>query len=827
MISGKRLLFDGAMGTILQERGLAPGGNPEEFCLDHPEILRGIHAQYIAAGADVITSSTFGGTRFKLPSRLSVEESNRRLARIARAAADSSGRKVFVAGSVGPSGMFLQPIGEISFEELVRAFQEQVRGLAQGGADVILAETQFDIAEARAIVAAARRECDLPVAVSMIYEDGLTLTGSDVAVCAATLANLGADLIGMNCSAGPEEMRDAAAALLSLSPAPVLIQPNAGLPLLENGVTTFPLGAEAFAARTVEFARQGAQALGGCCGTSPAHIAALRKAMDGLPAPGPRPEFSGIAVTSRSRVTRLGKGHPFCVIGERINPTGKKRLSEELVAGDFSTAYRLADEQVAVGCSILDINVGAPMADETLLLPNLASRLAARHSAPLCLDSSNPQAIIEALAAYPASPLVNSISGEEGRMELLGPVCRDLGAPFILLPLRGKKLPVTAVERIAIVEDLLERMDTLAVPRRLALVDALALTVSSSPEAARECLAFIRYCDEALGLPTTCGLSNISFGLPARGLINTGFLGLAAGAGLHSCIANPGDIRIRQTVDAINLLLGHDRDAERFIGLYAGWKEGDSPGGTERGGDAEGASGPAGGGRKDVGEKETEARPRSRDVFGTGAAGTISEELGQAVISGRREEIEALVRTALENGAEPFALVNETLIPAITAVGDKYARKEYFLPQLLRSAETMQTAFAILRPFLEKDSRTTARPPIILATVEGDIHDIGKNIVGLMLGNHGFDVVDLGKDVRAEEIVVAAVKRKARLIGLSALMTTTMTRMRDTVDLVREKNLDIKVLVGGAVVTDEFARVIGAHYAKDAVESVRLARKLL
>lgn len=811
VISGKRLLFDGAMGTILQERGLAPGENPEEFCLGRPEILRDIHAQYVAAGADVIISSTFGGTRFKLPSHLSVEESNRRLARIAREAADSSGRKVFVAGSVGPSGMFLQPLGEISFEELTRAFQEQIRGLAQGGADVILAETQFDIAEARAIVAAARRECGLPVAVSITYEDGLTLTGSDVAVCAATLANLGADLIGMNCSAGPEEMRDAAAALLSLSPAPVLIQPNAGLPLLENGVTTFPLGAEAFAARTLEFARQGAQALGGCCGTTPAHIAALKKAMDGLPATGPRPEFSGIAVTSRSRVTRLGKGHPFCVIGERINPTGKKRLSEELVAGDFSTAYCLADEQVAAGCPVLDVNVGAPMADEILLLPNLASRLAARHSVPLCLDSSHPQAIIKALAAYPASPLVNSISGEEGRMELLGPVCRDFGAPFILLPLRGKKLPVTASERIAIVEDLLDRMDALAIPRRLALVDSLALTVSSSPEAARECLAFIRYCDETLGLPTTCGLSNISFGLPARGLINTGFLGLAAGAGLCSCIANPGDLRISQTVDAINLLLGHDRDAERFIGLYAGWKEGETPGG----------------GRKAANEKETEARPRSRDVFGAGAEETISEKLGQAVIAGRREEIEALVRTALESGAEPFALVDETLIPAITEVGDKYARKEYFLPQLLRSAETMQTAFAILRPFLEKDSRTAARPPIILATVEGDIHDIGKNIVGLMLGNHGFDVVDLGKDVRAEDIVAAAVERKACLIGLSALMTTTMTRMRDTVDLVREKNLDIKVLVGGAVVTDDFARAIGAHYAKDAVETARLARNLL
>ena len=793
--SGTRLFFDGAAGTMLQARGLGPGQNPESFSLQRPDVLRGIHADYVKAGADVLTTNTFGGTRFKLPAEIDVFEFNRTMARTARAAAiDAGGRQVFVAGSVGPSGLFLRPLGEVDFEELAGAFQEQIRGLKAGGIDCLIAETQFDIAEARAIVVAARREGDFPIVVSMTYEAGRTLTGSDVEVCAATLANMGVDAIGVNCSAGPLEMRDVALDLLRCSPLPVLIQPNAGLPELKAGETVFPQPPGPFAELTAVFAAAGAH-VGGCCGTTPEHIAALRRAVLGLPDPHAGRPSSGIALTSRSQVLRIGNDEPLCIIGERINPTGKKQLIAELQAGEFSMALRLADEQVEAGARILDVNVGAPMVDEAQSLPELVARLITRHPLPLAFDSSNMDALEMALAVYPASPLINSISGEEGRMERLGPLCRDFGAPFILLPLRGKTLPVKASERIAIVEDLLARMEALRIPRRLAMVDALALAASSSLEAGRECLEFIRYCTHTLGLPTTCGLSNISFGLPARELLNAAFLGLAAGAGLCSCIANPSSARITESLDAANLLLGRDAGAEHFIARYSGWDGG--------------GSGAAAG-------KPGAAFPVPTIV------GTIED----AVIAGRGEAIEGLVEAALDAGEVPFAIVGSRLIPAIAEVGARYERKEYFLPQLVRSAETMQKAFAILRPLLEKDSGASSRPVVIMATVEGDIHDIGKNIVNLMLGNHGFEVVDLGKDVKAEHIVEEAAERGAALIGLSALMTTTMVRMKETVDLLRERGLKQKVMVGGAVVTESFARSIGAHYAADAVEAVRVAQRL-
>jgi 5-methyltetrahydrofolate--homocysteine methyltransferase len=798
-----RLLFDGAMGTMLQSRGLGAGENPEVFCLANPGILRGIHREYVAAGADVLTTCTFGGTRFKLPSGVPVGEFNRLMAGAARAAADDAGRPVFVAGSVGPTGKFLHPLGDLSFEDMVKAFQEQIRGLLEGGIDLVLAETQFDIAEARAVVIAARRECALPVAVSMTYEAGATLTGSDVAVCAATLANMGVDLVGMNCSAGPVEMRPAVDELLRSSAAPVLVEPNAGLPTLENDRTIFPLSPEEFASLTAAFAADGAQAVGGCCGTTPEHIGALRRELRSLPAPGQRPDRRGIVLTSRSQVVSVGAGRPLCLIGERINPTGKKRLSAELPVGEFGEALRLADEQVAGGAHVLDINVGAPMVDESRRLPELVSRLISRCSLPLALDSSNPEAVEKALAEYPASPLVNSISGEAGRLERLGPLCRDHGAPFILLPLRGKSLPLTARERIAIVEDLLVRMDDLRIPRFLAMVDVLALTISSSPGAARECLEFIRHCTGVLKLPTVCGLSNISFGLPARELINAGFLGMAAGAGLCACIANPGGARLMESLHAADALLGHDEGAEEFIRGYGGWK---SAGAAERSG--------------------AEARPGKGDLPSGDRVGSGPRSIEEALIAGRKEETLHMVRAALDEGGDPSLLVSGRLIPAITEVGARYERKEYFLPQLIRSAEAMQAAFAVLRPLLAADSRGLSGETVILATVEGDIHDIGKNIVGLMLGNHGFTVVDLGKDVPAADIVDAAVAHNSRLIGLSALMTTTMARMRDTVDLLRLRKTEAQGLVGGAVVPAVFAGSIGAHYARDAVDAVRLARSL-
>ncbi len=786
------LILDGAMGTQLQARGLPPGEYPEKFCLARPDVLTGIHRDYIEAGADIILTCTFGGSRFKLPQEIEPVSFNRTMAKIAKAATAEAGRKVYVAGDMGPCGHFVKPLGDITPEELYVAFREQVRGLVAGGVDLLLLETQFDLAETRIAVAAIRAECDLPVLASMTFEQDTSLTGSTPEIFAETMLNLGVDAIGINCGSGPEEMAPLVERLLACCPCPVFAEPNAGLPELVDGKTVFRLPPEPFAEKTAAFVAAGARLVGGCCGTSPAYIAALRKAVDRVERQHSDPVVStGIALTTRTNLVRVGAGEPLVLIGERINPTGKKDFQTELQSGEYTLAMHFASEQVALGAPVLDVNVGAPMVDEKVLLPGLVQRLTAQYAQPLSLDSSNTEAIIAALPYCPGSALVNSISGEGDRMEKLGPLCRQWGAPFILLPLQGRKLPVMAVERIAIIEGLIARAESLGIPRRLILVDVLALAVASKAEAAREGLKTIRWCT-ANGLPTTIGLSNISFGLPARELINTTFLSMCVGAGLSSCIANPSSTRVREVRAASDVLLGHDPDAAAFVNRYIDWTPGN------------------------VGMANTAAFTRN-----------TAKTAGEAVILGERENIIALVEQELKAGADPFDLVRRCLIPAITEVGARYERREYFLPQLLRSAETMQTAFLHLKPLLEREATAEEQHIIVIATVEGDIHDIGKNIVSLMLGNHGFKVIDLGKDVRADAIVNAAVANKADIIGLSALMTTTMTRMRDTVDLIKKKGLDMDVMVGGAVVTPAFAQSISANYSSDAVDAVRLAQSLI
>lgn len=792
LADGSILFLDGAMGTLLQGAGMPPGVAPERFCLDNPAILLDIHKSYIQAGSDIITTCTFGGNRFKLPGGMDPFETCRDLARIARDVADaatgSQGRKIFVAGDVGPCGQFLKPLGPLEPAQLIEAFSVQISGLAAGGVDIVFMETFFDIAELRAAIVAAKRVCDLPVMVSMTFEGAVSLTGSTPEVFSETVQNLQVDILGANCSLGPEEMLPVVEELLASSSTPLVVQPNAGLPELRDGRTIFPLDAERFAEKTAKFGRMGVQILGGCCGTTPEHIRKLRALAQNYKVP-PRPESSGIALTSRSSLLRLSAGSALAVIGERINPTGKPLLAQELRKGVFTEALKLADAQVKAGAAALDVNVGAPMVDEAEMLPELVCLLSSRFQQPLSLDSSNRGAIANALPYYPASCLVNSIDGEQGKMEETGFLCKMYGAPFVLLPVAGAELPIKATARIAIVEELLEKASLLGIPRRLILIDALAMAVSSSPEAARECLKVIRWCGRE-GLATTLGLSNISFGLPARALLNSTFLCMARGAGLSSCIANPSAPGLKEALDAMAALEGHDRDAENFISGYGTWRF------TARG---------------------TCPDPKKdADV----------KNLYDAVVSGDREGVVARVEQELASGANPFALVNEVLIPAINEVGSRYERKEYFLPQLIRSAETMRMAFAKLKPLLESAQAPGKKPVVVLATVEGDIHDIGKNIVSLMLGNHGFEIIDLGKDVPAATIVDEAERHKAQIIGLSALMTTTMPRMKDTVDLVRERGLPIRIMIGGAAVTPAFADAIGADaYCDDAVESVRVAQK--
>jgi 5-methyltetrahydrofolate--homocysteine methyltransferase len=560
-----------------------------------------------------------------------------------------------------------------------------------------------------------------------------------------------------------------------------------------DGATVFRLPPDPFASTVSTLAADGVACLGGCCGTTPEHIQALAALCGDRTVERPaRQDRPCLTVTSRSVAVDFGFDFPCRIIGERINPTGKAELTAQLQRLETRQVLVYAEEQTAAGADLLDVNVGAPMVDETRMLPLAVRALTSAHATPLCLDSSSADAIRAGLEAYPGSPLVNSISGEEGRMETLGPLCRDYGAPFILLPLKGRKLPVTAAERLAIIEDLLVKAESLRIPRSLILVDALALTVSSKPEAARACLEVIRHCRERWGLGSTMGLSNISFGLPARDLINSTFLAMAMGVGMTSFIANPNTARLRESLASGEVLLGRDSQASSFIAAYSGW---------------------------------TPAEPSAR----TASAASSEEEgtaVSVAVLKGHKDRIADLLAERIAGGADPFALVDGEMIPAIAKVGEKYERKEYFLPQLLLCAETMQTGFDSIKHLLVRDGEQ-ARDTIVMATVEGDIHDIGKNIVCLMLRNFGYNVVDLGKDVPAADIVAAAVEHGASVIGLSALMTTTMVRMEDTVRLVREQGLPCRVMVGGAVVTQSYADLIGAHgYSDDAVAAVRTATRL-
>ncbi|MFP4657857.1 MAG: homocysteine S-methyltransferase family protein [Desulfonatronovibrionaceae bacterium] len=791
---GNMLVFDGAMGTLLQKEGLGPGESPEDFGRKNPQAIAAVHSQYLEAGANVLTTNTFGATGYKLEPGVDVTDFNRHMAGVAR---EVAGDWAWVAGTAGPTGEMLAPLGDARFPDLVRAYKEQIKGLAQGGADFILAETHFDLSEARAVVIAAREVCDLPVAVSMTFENGTSLTGTDPLTFVDTMQNLGADIIGTNCSAGPAQFKDVVERMLVRLNTPLLVEPNAGLPELENGETVFRMGPEEFAELTAVFADMGASLLGGCCGTSPAHIRRLQEKCANkkisLPRAGQHPD---LILTSRGNSVPMGPEHPTVCIGERINPTGKKTLSAQLQEETLSEALRLAREQVEAGASILDVNVGAPMVNEARVMPRLVQELTRRHSAPLCLDSSDPAAISAALEEYPGTALINSISGEGNKMNELGPLCRKYGAAFILLPLCGGDLPVESRDRIRIIEDLLQRAQDLGIPKRLIMVDVLALAVSSKPEAARACLETIRYCRDKLGLCTTLGLSNISFGLPARELLNANFLSMAVSAGLSSCIANPNTASIREAMAASEVLMGRDPQASAFIHGYSDWRHG---GGSSTGTDP-----------------KPGAEKRERPV------------LQEAVLKGDKENIQELVQRELDSGEKPFNIVNDQLIPGIIEVGEKYEKKEYFLPQLLLSAETMQEGFARVKPHLEGGADSEKSKKIIMATVEGDIHDIGKNIVCLLLRNHGFEVIDLGKDVPAKNIVREAIEQEADIVGLSALMTTTMVRMQDTIDLLREKDTGIKVMIGGAVITEEFASRIGADgFSTDAVNAVKTAQKLV
>ncbi len=787
------ILLDGATGTELIKRGMPGGVCPEEWVLAHPEAAAAVQEEYLRAGSRIIYVPSFGANRLKLDEFGLGEQAaaiNRQLAELT--VRNLNGR-AYAFGDMAPTGQFIEPYGDLSFEDAVAVYREQAAALLEGGVAGFVVETMMDLQEARAALLAIRELCDLPVIVTMTFDQsGRTLTGCDAVCALVTLQALGADAFGCNCSTGPENMLPLIARLRDFARIPLVAKPNAGMPQLVDLKTVFDLGPEEFSVRTAAIVGAGAGLIGGCCGTTPEHIRQLGEAVRDLTPPRIAPRHTGVVSGSREyRV--LSPEQAFAVIGERINPTGKKRLQAQLLNDDLSLVREFAEEQADQGAALLDVNCGMPGIDEKELLPRMVSEIISTVPTPLCIDTTDPAAAEAALRRYPGRALFNSITAERKRLDHLLPVAARYGAMLVVLPLTEAGIPDTLEGRIEALNTIFDRAAAYGIRPCDCCIDALVMTVSANPEAARLTLDTIEYAARVLHANTVCGLSNISFGMPRRELVNAAFLGMALGRGLNMAIANPAAPGIMDLARASDVLTRRDAGMTTYLTHYA-----------ETGANAATAHAPA-----------PDATPAER-VF-------------QAVLHGHQEQIDALIQTALQSGLTASQLVNETLIPAITLVGDCFEKKEFFLPQLVQSADAMRRAMQILSPMLEiRGDGPSQRPRIILATVKGDIHDIGKNIVGLMLRNYGFDVIDLGKDVPAETILDTAESTQTTLIGLSALMTTTMTEMAHVVRLARERHLDhLRFIVGGAVLSENYAREIGASYAADALQTVKIARELV
>jgi len=787
-LSARRMaILDGATGTELVKRGMPQGVCPEQWILEHPEAITAVQQAYRDAGSQIVYVPSFGGNRLKLQEFGLAEQTadiNRRLAELSRTAV---GAETLVFGDLAPTGKFVFPIGDFPFEDAVNIYKEQVTSLLAGGVDGFVIETMMDLQEARAALLAVKESCELPVMISMTFEkNGRSLTGNDPLSALVTLQAMGADAFGCNCSTGPADMVKVIASLKPYATIPLLAKPNAGVPRLIDGKTVFSMDAEEFASHADAFLSAGANLLGGCCGTTPEHIRALAKAVADKTPEAPRIEALS-AVCSARKTRLLTVGQPFAVIGERINPTGKKALQAELRAGSLKLVREMAESQTQKGAALLDVNMGLSGIDEQAMMLKTLALLAPTVDTPLCLDSTSADVMAAALRIYPGRALVNSISAEKYRLEKMLPVAAQYGAMLILLPLTDDGIPATAAERIAVTEDIFAAVKPYGYRKEDLCVDGLIMTVSSNQEAARVSLELFEWCSRQFRVNTVCGLSNVSFGMPQRQWVNNAFLGMAIGRGLSMAIANPGDDLLMATVAAADVLNGNDRKMVAYVAKF---------------GNAETV--------KDL------AAARPDDPLGQVAA---------CVMQGDADTIADAIQQALKKGIAPGKVVDDSLIPAINRVGELFDKKTYFLPQLIMSADAMRKGFEVLEPLLAQAQTERRREKVILATVKGDIHDIGKNIVALMLRNYGFDVIDLGKDVPAEKILDEAVAAEASIVGLSALMTTTMTEMKTVIDLARTRGLaHLHFLVGGAVVDADYAASIGAVYAADAMAAVRVAR---
>ena len=785
-IGKERLYFDGGMGTMLQARGLQLGEVPELFNMTHPEIVQEIHREYVEAGSHIITTNTFGANKYKInKTPYTVEEVISRAIALARGAMEGfEGR--YVALDLGPSGKVLKPIGDAEFEDIYDLYVEQAVAGEKAGADLVILETFTDLYELKAAVLAVKENTDLPIIATMSFEaNGRTFFGTSLESMVLTLEGLGVKAIGINCSLGPVQLKPVVEALTKLAHIPIIVQPNAGLPTMLDGKVKYDITAEEFAEVMKEFADMGVCILGGCCGTTPEYILRTVDKTKDIKVQLPNNEKRA-GICSASEAVYFDDVR---IIGERLNPTGKKPLQAALRREDMDFVVREAIGQVEQGAHILDVNMGMPDMDEVALLKRAVTEVQASVNLPLQIDSSNVEALEQAVRIYNGKPLINSVNGKESSLEAVLPIAKKYGAAVLGLALDEKGIPETAEERLAIATRIVERALELGIPREDIFIDCLVVTVSAQQKLVKETLKAVKLVKEKLGVKTVLGISNVSFGLPQRPLINRNMLALALMQGLDAPIMNPGDQGMKETIASFRVLMNKDEDAKDYIEHYA-----------------------------DTGAPIKSASSKQQVDIKTAILKGSSAEAAEAA-RGLLEE-----KTALE-------IIEKEIVPALDEVGVLYEKQKLFLPQLIKSAESAKAAFEVLQEKIVEtgshEENGESKKKVILATVFGDIHDIGKNIVKVIMENYNFHVIDLGKDVPKEKVLEAVRKWDIRIVGLSALMTTTVSSMKDTIELLKKEVPYVKVIVGGAVLTPELAEYVGADfYAKDAMETVRIASNL-
>ncbi len=795
LLESRIVFIDGATGTELQKRGMPAGVCPEKWIIDNPSAIQDLQKKYYEAGSDIVLAPTFTASRIKL-SEYGLEdnlvEMNRTLVRLTR---EVAGKKGLVGADISMTGKQLYPLGDLMFEDLVDCYKEQVEAILQEGVDLFVVETMMSLQECRAAVIAIKETCDLPIIVSLTFNpDGKTLYGTSPDTAMIVLESMGVDCVGMNCSTGPDAMVELVNQMVSVANVPIMVKPNAGLPELENGKTVYKMGPVDFTDACEKLYQAGASLFGGCCGSTPDHIKELVTRLKDKPQHKIKNEPLRV-VTSERKNTWIDLDGPFMVIGERINPTGKKKFQETLKNGSLSMVVDFAREQEERGANILDVNMGMNGIDEKAMMLESIYEVTSSVDLPLCIDTSHVDVMEAALRIYPGRALINSISAETEKMEAMLKLAKKYGAMFITLPLSGAGLPKDINEKKEHISTVLSAAERIGLKKEDAVVDVLVQTVGAEGTAALQCFETIEYCKYELGLPTVCGLSNISFGMPNRQFVNTTYLTIAVSKGLTMAIANPNQEMLMYCAAAADTLMNKTGALEKYASLP-------------------------------VVETTANAAVSNKEPKVTGTPEDLSP-VANCVVKGKKDQIVSEIQKLLDEGVDPQTIIEEHLIKGINVVGDLYDKKKYFLPQLIAGANAMELGMKHIEPLLATGDGE-AKATIVIATVEGDIHDIGKNLVALMLKNYGFNVIDLGKDVPAETIIDKAIEVDADIIGLSALMTTTMMRMDDVVKLAKDKGCRAQIIIGGACINESFKDEISADgYSADAAEAVKLVQRLL